>query len=268
MNPILLHYWFLDEYTLLMIQMACVVRKSDGITVSLIYHGYPQENDAGPSKRLRTAANACYGSILPEGINLTNYDKGLVCLGASVLRASRRRCDLYSCHAGLKICLQLLKHSMSSFNGYDITRSVVIKIFTGSQYALELLKDSQQLDRWPSQKAMSEFSTTYETHAIVGNNEASPPLHFINSDILFPLCQTYKRLKDEMQLKNNGRKSSDVIEQVCGKISVELRHVGEKDSPFLSNNCYRTHLSTATRVASEAAAWQYNRAKHAGHINQ
>jgi len=145
MNPILLHYWFLDEYTLLMIQMACVVRKSDGITVSLIYHGYPQENDAGISKRLRTAANACYGSILPEGINLTNYDKGLVCLGASVLRASRRRCDLYSCHAGLKICLQLLKHSMSSLNGHDITRNVVIKIFTDSQYALDLLKDSRQL---------------------------------------------------------------------------------------------------------------------------
>ena len=72
----------------------------------------------------------------------------------------------------------------------------------------------------------------------------------------------------EMQLKNNCKKSSDVIEQEYGKISVEFRHVGEKDSPFLSNNCYRTHLSTATRVASEAAAWQYNRAKHAGHINQ
>jgi len=244
------------------------VRKSDGITVSLIYHGYPQENDAGLSKRLRTAANACYGSILPEGINLTNYDKGLVCLGASVLRASRRRCDLYSCHAGLKICLQLLKHSMSSLNGHDITRNVVIKIFTDSQYALDLLKDSRQLDRWASQKSMSEFSTAYKTHAIVGNNEASPPLHFINSDILFPLCQTYKRLKDEMQLKNNCKKSSDVNEQEYGKISVEFRHVGEKDSPFLSNNCYRTHLSTATRVASEAAAWQYNRAKHAGHINQ
>jgi hypothetical protein len=131
---------------------------------------------------------------------------------------------------------------------------------------LDLLKDSQQLDRWASQKSMSEFSTTYKTYAIEGNNEVSPPLHFINSDILFPLCQTYKRLKE--QLKNNGKKSSEVKEQVCGKISVEFRHVGEKDSPFLSNNCYRTHLSTATRVASEAAAWQYNRAKHAGHINQ
>jgi hypothetical protein len=71
------------------------VRKSDGITVSLIYHGYQQENDIGLSKHLRSAANACYGSIFPKGINVTNYNKGLVCLGTSVLRASRRRCDLY-----------------------------------------------------------------------------------------------------------------------------------------------------------------------------
>ncbi len=65
------------------------VRESDGIAVSLIYHGYPQENDSGLFKRPRSATNAWYGSILTEGINLTNYDKGLVCLGASVLRASR-----------------------------------------------------------------------------------------------------------------------------------------------------------------------------------
>jgi hypothetical protein len=233
-----------------------------------MYHGFQHENDIGLSKRLRSAANACYGSILPEGINLTNYDNGLVCLGASVLRASRRRCDLYSCHAGLKICLQLLRHSMRSSDEYNKPRNVVIQIFTDSQYALDVLKDSQQLDLLASQKSMSEFSTTYKTLALGGKNDALPPLHFVNSDILFPLCQTYKRLKDEMQSKYICEKSSDVIEQLCGKISVKFRHVGEKDSPFLSSNCYRKHLSTATRVASEAAAWQYNRAKHAGHLNQ
>jgi hypothetical protein len=164
--------------------------------------------------------------------------------------------------------LQLLRHSMSSADKYNNTRNVVIQIFTDSQYALDVLKDSQQLDLLASQKSMTEFSTTYKALAVEGNNDALPPLHYINSDILFPLCQTYKRLKDEMQSENKIEKSSNVIEEVCGKISVKFRHVGEKDSPFLSSNCYRKHLSTATRIASKAAAWQYNRAKHAGHVNQ
>lgn len=244
------------------------VRKSDGITVSLVSFTSPQENDNGLASRLRSAANACYGTILPEENNLTNYENGLVCIGASVLRPSRRRCDLYSCHAGLKICLQLLKHSAIAAGERYFTRKVIIEIFTDSQYALDLLKIPQQLDRWANQKSISEFANTYQKTKREGNDEALPPLHFVNSDILFPLCQTYKRLKDGKYSKNTYEQFSDTEGQLWGKVSVEFRHVGDKDSPFLLNQHYRKYLSNATRVANEAAVWQYNRAKHAGQINE
>ncbi len=114
------------------------VRKSDGITVSLIYHGYQQENDIGLSKHLRSAANACYGSIFPKGINVTNYNKGLVCLGTSVLRASRRRCDLY------KASQKSMSEFLTSYKTYRlslVSASVVSSAFRPSiafEYASKL----------------------------------------------------------------------------------------------------------------------------------
>ena len=207
------------------------VRKSEGISISIL----EQTVTDHLADLLRSAANACFGSIIPDG--LTDFDMGVICVGSSILKPSRRRCDLYACHAGLKICSHILKNQSDGAN-----KTVIFRIFTDSQYSFDLLKNSRELDKWASKKSLLDFTMSFKKE---DNNVQ--PLHFVNSDLLFPLCQTYKRL----------------VEGKYAAVSVEFLHISDIGSPFLSNPYYQEFLSNATRSAKDAAFWQFNRAKQA-----
>ena len=216
------------------------IRKSNG--VSLLFPQVSRFKDSGYFEDLvYAAAHSGFGQILPEGHG-TNLSKGIICIGNTILKPSCRRCDLYACHAGLKLCLQILKLS-----GYKtLGKHFSINIYTSSQYAWDILRDPERLSKWAMYSDIHSLKT-----ALFEDQEMPIPL--FNVDLLHPLSQTFSRIIDNDGRLTNGSKSHH------GKASIKFGHTNDYDSPFQGD--YKEEIFYATSAARKAAIWQFECAR-------
>ena len=191
-------------------------------------------------KLLRSASERCFTSqIMPNAGNGTRYCDGLVLVGYPYLRPSRNRCSLYGCRDALRLILVLL--SREALRYPEIQRyNVEIDIFTDSNYAWEMVRNSTTLEHWGSYNRSDDF--VYDGNV---------PKWMANVDILYPLARTYYRLihQDPLPTKASGK----VPESLAKDIRVNFHHTSKVWT--WKNDIYPTIGLNAAR----AARWQYER---------
>jgi hypothetical protein len=231
------------------------IRKSNGVSVY-----FPQvarfqcENQNTTLALIASAAKSGFGTVLPSGQG-TNYAEGVVCLGTSILKPSRRRCDLYACHVGLKMCLQILKLAGPKLSGKEIH----IRLFTESQYAWDMLKDVSMLCHWgehPNVLSLrGELSGAEENEDETSSRNTALPFYQVtNVDLLHPLAQTVMKI-----VGSDTTRLPDGSQTHTGSASVRIQHTHDLDSLFQGE--HRSEVDEASDAATEAAIWQFQRAR-------
>jgi len=171
---------------------------------------------------LQKVVSQCYGLIVPEVSGGSNYQTGCISLPFQYPRPSRKRCEIYACHAALKIIGRLLADRPPKGQD-DIPDIDAVKIFTSSGYAIGLLHDSNRLKAWA--KIGSDEIGRKQGHS---NDDALP----YNADLLLPLVTTFSRIS-----------LTGVPIEFCS--TSELHDVDVHD--------------TTESLAKYAAIWQYER---------
>ena len=192
-------------------------------------------------RQLKIAAESSTTAVIGEKENAgSNFDRGLILLRFPHLRPSRRRCDLCACELALKIILNFLKESASS---YDLSQfNVRVEICSDSSYVYKMVKDRDNLLRWGSYTSIDHFAYG-----------GSRPNHFANPDILYPLSQ---HLVDLTSARPRG--SDDLC---LGKsVNVVFKHTSEVCSGRVSELTTRQ----MNEYARQAAMWVFDRDRKKG----
>lgn len=145
---------------------------------------FPQVAYGSPQfkARFNKIARACFGQLVPESEFGMSRD-GLVLVGFPGLWPSRSRCEISACHGALTAVLLLLVQEAAT-NPNIKNESFQVDIYTSSDYAWRLLRNSTRLAEWGEQKSMAFFKNSTEVGSKPGNNP----------DLIYPLSQIMKRI--------------------------------------------------------------------------
>jgi hypothetical protein len=203
-------------------------RKAGGLAII-----FPQINDTEDFFNFESAMGMSFGMPMQEVDGGSDPKNGLVLVGFPFLRPSRNRCDLYACHAALKVVSQLLKQASLK---RDMTNAKVnVEIYSDSSYAWKLLRNSTQLEKWGSLASVEDF--TYD---------GDGPLERANSDLLYPLTQTMQRLVVDGIINLRGEKV------IIGEVNVDFRHSGDCNLSY-------GYVRELNHHAKNAAKWQFSK---------
>jgi len=194
-------------------------------------------------RQLQIAAESSTTAVISEKEEPgSNFERGLILLQFPHLQPSRRRCDLCSCELALKIILNFLQESASS---YDLSQfNVRVEICSDSSYVYKIVKDRANLLRWGSYSSIDDF--------VYG----AGPTYLANPDILYPLSQYV------VDLTTCQTRGSSGVPPVCiGKsVQVTFKHVSEVCSGRVSELTTRQ----MNEYARQAAMWAYDKDRKKG----
>lgn len=264
-------------------------RRSGGVSLY-----FPQIHYSPSSGNIQSwfsnAAESSFGILVPSPLTTSTSAKssttktisssylnhGRILVAFPYLRPSRNRCDLYACHAALKVLLQLTKSLNNNKEGqkniFQDKKHVKfnnIDILTNSEYCWNLLKDSDKLYRWGEReynlivREQQRKNRLYKTadneqQTFFKNNDeelmslpASLTPYNANLDILYPLAFSYYRLvRNLSSLSNKGNhqvEPRNIKFLHTGEINIKHREIDyDEEMKYFSK---------------QAALWQHERAK-------
>ncbi|CAJ1963510.1 unnamed protein product [Cylindrotheca closterium] len=217
------------------------------------------------AKLLRTAAERCFSNLLmPSTTDTdvgTNYADATMLLGYPYNRPSKNRCGLYACREALRLAIEVLQANQVEGSKDELKEfKIHVDVFTDSNYAWEIVKNSDDLKRWGEAPTRGGFEY-----------DGSVPKHRVNTDILYPLSRTYFRMVEQdflpaiatqRNIRRVGAAAATAVtpakeaEPLAKEITVQFRHTSEVAAWCKEGS--RVHK--LAEYSEKAAMWQYERA--------